>query len=139
MFPEVSRRKVTRFSAFLRMMTAHISLSYRKWVTDMPERIGEAEFKAEVVDSDLPVLADFYSDSCIPCKRISPVLSQLESEYSGKIKIVKINTNFEKSLVQKYSVQAAPTLILFSKGEEISRIRGAVKKEEIVQLISSVL
>ena len=139
MFPEVSRRKVTKFSAFLRMMTAHISLSYRKWVTDMSERIGEAEFKTEVIDSDLPVLADFYSDSCIPCKRISPVLSQLESEYSGKIKIVKINTNFEKSLVQKYSVQAAPTLILFSKGEEISRIRGAVKKEEIVQLISSVL
>ena len=105
----------------------------------MPARIGEGEFKAEVIESEVPVLADFYSDSCIPCKRMSLVLSQLEAEYSGKVKIVKINVNYEKGLVEKYSIQAAPTLILFNKGAEVSRIRGAAKKEEIDQLIESVL
>ena len=105
----------------------------------MPARIGEADFNAEVIDSEVPVLVDFYSDSCIPCKRMSPVLSQLEGEYGEKVRIVKVNANFEKALVDKWSVQAAPTLILFNKGEEVSRIRGAAKKEEIIQLIDSVL
>ena len=101
----------------------------------MPTRISETEFNSEVLESELPVLADFYSDSCIPCKRMSPILSQLETEYADKIKIVKINTNFEKELVEKYSIQAAPTLILFKNGEEVSRIRGAAKKDEIITLI----
>jgi thioredoxin 1 len=101
----------------------------------MPKRISNAEFDTEVLASELPVLADFYSDSCIPCKRMSPILSQLETEYAGKIKIVKININFEKELVAKYNILAAPTLILFNKGEEVSRIRGAVKKDEIITLI----
>ena len=115
--------------------TVHLSLSFRKSVTDMPTRISNAEFDTEVLASELPVLADFYSDSCIPCKRMSPILSQLETEYADKIKIVKINTNFEKELVEKYSIQAAPTLILFKNGEEVSRIRGAAKKDEIITLI----
>ncbi|MBR1592954.1 MAG: thioredoxin fold domain-containing protein [Ruminococcus sp.] len=104
----------------------------------MPARIGESEFESEVTGSPLPVLVDFYSDSCIPCKRMSPVLSQLENEYKDKIRIVKVNTNFEKNLVEKYQIQAAPTLVLFSKGEEVSRIRGAVRKEDIIELIGSV-
>ena len=101
----------------------------------MPARITNAEFDSVVLQSELPVLADFYSDSCIPCKRMSPVLSQLETEYADKIKIVKINTNYEKELVEKYSIQAAPTLILFRNSEEITRIRGAAKKDEIIALI----
>ena len=66
---------------------------------------------------------------------MSPILSQLESEYADKIKLVKINTNFEKELVAKYEIMAAPTLILFRDGKEVSRIRGAVKKDEIIALI----
>ena len=104
----------------------------------MPAKITAAEFDAEVLGSEIPVLADFYSDSCIPCKRMSPILAQLESEYAGKLKIVKINTNFEKDLTEKYGVLAAPTLILFKDGEEVSRIRGAVKKDELLGLINSI-
>ena len=105
----------------------------------MPARIGKDEFENEVLRSDIPVLADFYSDSCIPCKRMSPILSQIETEYSDKIKVVKINTNFEKELVEKYEILAAPTLVFFKNGEEASRIRGAVKKDEIIQYIDSLL
>ena len=103
----------------------------------MPARIGRDDFQTEVTSSDVPVLADFYSDSCIPCKRMSPILSQLEEEYSGRVKIVKINTNFEKELVAEHDITAAPTLILFKNGEEVSRIRGAVKKDEIIGMINT--
>ena len=105
----------------------------------MPAKITAADFASEVLSSEIPVLADFYSDSCIPCKRMSPILSQLESEYAGKLKIVKINTNFEKELTEKYGVLAAPTLILFKDGAEVSRIRGAVKKEELISLINTTI
>lgn len=105
----------------------------------MPAKISTAEFDNEVLASDLPVLADFYSDSCIPCKRMSPILSKLENEYENKVKLVKINTNFEKELVERYNILAAPTLILFDKGQEVSRLRGAVKKEDITALIDKIL
>ena len=62
----------------------------------MPAKITAAEFDSEVLGVSVPVLADFYSDSCVPCKRMSPILSQLESEYADKLKVVKINTNFEQ-------------------------------------------
>ena len=103
----------------------------------MPAKVTAAEFESEVLGAEILVLADFYSDSCIPCKRRSPILSQLESEYEGRLKIVKINTNFEKELTEKYGVLAAPTLILFNNGEEVSRIRGAVKKDEIIGMINT--
>lgn len=105
----------------------------------MPSKITTAEFDSQVLNSGLPVLADFYSDSCIPCKRMSPILSKLETEYEGRIKIVKINTNFEKELVEKYSIQTVPTLILFKSGEETDRIRGAAKIEELEALIEKAL
>lgn len=105
----------------------------------MPAKVTAAEFESEVLGAEILVLADFYSDSCIPCKRMSPILSQLESEYEGRLKIVKINTNFEKELTEKYGVLAAPTLILFKNGEEVSRIRGAVKKDELTALIDTIL
>ena len=81
------------------------------------------------------VLADFYSDSCVPCKRLSPVLFALEEEYAEKLKIVKININFDSELAEKYEVQAAPTLVFFKNGEEVSRLRGAVKQAEIKEVI----
>ncbi|MBQ4363052.1 MAG: thioredoxin family protein [Oscillospiraceae bacterium] len=101
----------------------------------MPARVGKDDFEKEVLASEIPVLADFYSDSCIPCKRMSPILSQLENEYAGRIKIVKINTNFEKELVEKYEVMAAPTLVFFKNGSETGRIRGAAGKDEIIKHI----
>ena len=85
------------------------------------------------------VLADFYSDSCIPCKRLSPVLFELEKEYEGKLKIAKINVNFDFELASEYEVQAAPTLVFFKNGEEKERLRGAVKKSEIIEVTEKLI
>ena len=105
----------------------------------MAERVSAAEFEQKVLASEIPVLVDFYSDSCIPCKMLSPILSQLESEYAGKAGIVKVNVNFDGELAERYEVLAAPTLVLFRDGSEVSRLRGAVGKDQIKELIDQVL
>ena len=103
----------------------------------MAARVNQETFQKEVLEADKLVLADFYSDSCIPCKRLSPVLSELEETYSDVLKVVKINVNFDQALAEQYAVQAAPTLIFFHNREEKSRLRGAVKKAEITEVIDS--
>lgn len=100
----------------------------------MAQRVNADNFDSEVLQSDLPVLVDYYSDSCVPCKMLAPVLSQIESEHS-EIKVVKVNVNFDIELAERFEVQAAPTLILFKNGEEKARHRGAVRKDEIEALI----
>ena len=102
----------------------------------MAVRINADSFEAEVLQSDIPVLADFYSDSCVPCKRLSPVLAEVEEEYTDSIKVVKININLDTELAERYEVQAAPTLILYKDGKEADRLRGAIKKADIVDLIT---
>ena len=89
----------------------------------MPQRVSANDFEKEVLSADKAVLADFYSDSCVPCKRLSPVLSEIEEKYSDRLKIVKININFDTELAEKYSVQAAPTLIFLKNGREEQRLR----------------
>lgn len=103
----------------------------------MSVRVNTENFEAEVLQADKAVLADFYSDSCVPCKRMSPVLADIEEELPDKIKVVKININFDGELAERYEVQAAPTLIFFKGGEEVSRLRGAVKKAEIIEAINN--
>ena len=98
-------------------------------------RVNAESFEAEVLNSKLPVLADFYSDSCVPCKRLSPVLAEIEEQYADRINIAKININFDGELAEKYEVRAAPTLIFFKDGQETERLIGAVKKSEITEII----
>ncbi|MBO6301341.1 MAG: thiol reductase thioredoxin [Ruminiclostridium sp.] len=98
----------------------------------MAERITAADFGSKVLSAREPVLVEFYSDSCVPCKMLSPVLSQLESELDGKLGIYKVNAGYEPGLVEQYDVQASPTLIFFSEGREISRLRGMTKKEALM-------
>lgn len=103
----------------------------------MAARVNEENFEKEVLKSEIPVLVEFYSDSCIPCKRLSPILGDLEEEYEDKLKVVKVNVNFDEKIAQKYNVLASPTMILFKNGEEINRIRGLKKKNEIEEILNS--
>lgn len=101
----------------------------------MPKRIGKEDFEAEVLKSGVPVLTDFYSDSCVPCRRMSPLLYELEEKLGEKLKIVKINVNFDSELAEKYGVRGAPTLILFENGSESRRLSGAVNKNELESFV----
>lgn len=102
----------------------------------MATRVNEENFEKEVLKSEIPVLVEFYSESCIPCKRLSPILGDLEEEYEDKLKVVKVNVNFDEKLAQDYDVLASPTMVLFKNGEEINRIRGLKKKNEIEEILN---
>ena len=105
----------------------------------MAKRVSEADFQAEVLDGALPVLVEFYSDSCIPCKQLSPILGGLEDDYEDQIKIVKVNVNFDADLAAKYEVAASPTILIFKNGEEVRRVRGLVKRPELETIVKGLL
>ncbi len=95
----------------------------------MAEQVTSNDF-SKVIQGGT-VLADFYSDTCAPCRRMMPVLSELESEAGGNFTAVKVNVATDGGLADKYGVDAVPTFILFKNGEEKARLVGAVPKEEL--------
>lgn len=101
----------------------------------MAARVSADNFEAEVLKADGIVLADFYSDSCVPCKRLSPVIAEIEEQLGDKAKFVKININFDAELAEKYEVRSVPTVVFFKNGEELSRLGGTVKKADIISEI----
>ena len=101
----------------------------------MAKRVNAEEFEAEVLKASLPVIVEFYSDSCIPCKQLSPVLGGIEDDYEDKLIVVKVNVNFDAELAQKYEVAASPTLLFFKEGKEVNRIRGLVKRKELEEAV----
>ena len=102
----------------------------------MALRINKDNFEEKALKAEKPVLIDFYSDTCIPCKRMAGPLGEVEDEYEGKLEVYKVNVNYEEDLTAKYQVMSAPTLIAFENGEEKSRLSGAAGKDEIVKLFS---
>lgn len=105
----------------------------------MAKRVSSEDFEAEVLGSDLPVVVEFYSDSCIPCKQLSPILGGLEDDYEDQVKVVKVNVNFDAGLAQKYEVAASPTLLFFKDGSEVERIRGLVKRPKLEETVKKVI
>ncbi len=105
----------------------------------MTVEINDASFKAEVTDSPLPVLVDFWAPWCGPCKMIAPVLDELAQEYDGKAKIVKINIDDNQNTPAQFGVRSIPTLILFKNGNEVEKIIGAQGKDKLKALIDSAL
>lgn len=101
----------------------------------MAERINKDNFEEKVLKSSVPVLVDFYSDSCIPCKMLAPVLGELEEEREGKLAVYKVNVNYDTELAERYAVMGAPTLILFYQGEVQDRRTGAARKAELTEWI----
>ncbi len=101
------------------------------------QSVNEDDFEKEVILSDRPVLVEFFSDSCVPCRRMSPILAELEEEYSG-IKLVKLNVNFGVLTAQKYGVLSSPTFLFFKNGEEVKRLRGVAAKDDLADAIEEV-
>ena len=99
----------------------------------MAKRVSSEDFEAEVLGSDLPVVVEFYSDSCIPCKQLSPILGGLEDDYEDQVKVVKVNVNFDAGLA------ASPTLLFFKDGSEVERIRGLVKRPKLEETVKKLL
>jgi thioredoxin 1 len=106
-------------------------------VINLAEKLTVDNFDEFISQSDVPVLVDFYNDGCIPCRRIAPLLSKAEEKYNGKIKFARVNSALNPDLIEKYTIEAAPTLILFKSGEEINRHRGIATADQIEELINT--
>lgn len=98
----------------------------------MAINLTEANFNSEVIESDQPVLVDFWAEWCGPCKMIGPVLDQLSAEIEGQAKIAKVNVDQARELAVKYNVKSIPLLLFFKNGEVKDQIVGAnVTKEQL--------
>jgi len=103
------------------------------------QHIGTKDFEAEVLRSSVPAVVDFYADWCGPCRTVSPIISQLSDEYSGKVRFFKVNTDENPDIVVKYGIMSIPTIMLFKNGQVASTVIGAGPASMYRQKIDAVL
>lgn len=97
-------------------------------------KVTSENFEKEVLQSDKPVLIDFYADWCGPCKMLSPIVDEVAEENTD-IKVVKINVDNAQDLAMKYQVMSIPTLVVIRDGREVNRSIGLIDKSEVISLI----
>lgn len=90
----------------------------------------DANFEEEVLQSDQPVLVDFWADWCMPCKALGPTIDELAAEYAGRVKVGKLNTEANRETPVKYNIQAIPTVLIFMGGQVVQKFVGLTSKKD---------
>ena len=94
--------------------------------------VNETDWESEVINSNTPVLVDFWAEWCAPCKMLDPVLDDIATEYDGKLRVVKIDADANPDIAMRYGVMGLPTMILFKGGEEMDRLSSFKPKDKIM-------
>jgi len=101
------------------------------------QKVSDASFQNDVLQSQEPVLVDFWAEWCGPCRQIAPMLDEIAREMDGKLKIAKINIDENPSTPSRYGVRAIPTLMIFKGGQQVGQQVGVVPKSKLVDWIRS--
>jgi len=101
-----------------------------------PAEVTTQNFDKEVLQSEIPVLVDFWAEWCGPCKMIAPFVDAIAEEHAGKLKVLKLDVDKDAAVAARYGILSIPTLILFKGGEVAEQIVGAMPKQQILQKIS---
>ncbi|CDM65608.1 thioredoxin [Pyrinomonas methylaliphatogenes] len=102
---------------------------------DHVTEVTDSSFEKDVLQSDKPVLVDFWAEWCAPCRMLAPTIDAIAEKYAGSAKVVKMNVDDNPNTPHRYGIKGIPTLILFKNGKEEERVVGAVSKEAISRLI----
>lgn len=103
------------------------------------QHVSQTSFRAQVLESVVPVLVDFYADWCGPCRMLAPVLDRLAQEFAGRAKIVKINVDSEPQLARQFRISSIPTLLLVSDGRVVAQSTGAASEAALRQALQQLI
>ena len=103
------------------------------------KEISDASFKTDVLDSNVPVLVDFWAPWCAPCRAIAPFVEEISTELTGKVQVYKMNVDDNVDVPSKLGIRSIPTLKIFVKGEPVNQIVGSASKDQIKQFLSQYL
>ena len=101
-----------------------------------PVELNQTNFEEVVVNSEIPVLVDFWAPWCGPCKSMAPVFKNVSKKYPLKVLFAKVNTEDEQNLGAKYNIRSIPTLVIYKNGIEIQRVSGALDEQNLINFIS---
>ena len=106
-------------------------------MSDKIVHLTDDSFEQEVLNSDIPVLVDYWAEWCGPCRMIAPILDEIAAEYEGKVKVTKINIDDNRMTPPKYGIRGIPTLMLFKDGNAEATQVGAVNKSQLIAFLDT--
>ena len=97
--------------------------------------VTDSSFKQDVLESEIPVLVDFWAPWCGPCRMVAPVVEEISQQYEGKVKVVKVNTDENPNVASQYGIRSIPTLMVFKGGQRVDMVVGAVPKTTLANTL----